>query len=318
MQIIYAYCAELGEVVTIDTARRYFACEDPPFEKYHFFCDDPHCVELKVRISGVSYREPAADAEKFIAAHYRKLDVHHPQCEWVSEEESDDIELLPGETEQAAKQRRIRRKLSDFVNVFDPYLEDEDQKLPAKGPHALPYPSGLDDDKPSPRRTHGDGSDDAGDIRTNSLERLVESYREAKGVLPFEEFRDFEIKIVRKGKVKLVDYFCHISNASLETRDRVIFGGATLVKRYGTGFSFRFFDKIKGGSVSLYIGKEAMNSYRFRKYIELILSKNEAVKYFTVYALGQLVNGKKDGNKDLIVDNLRHLVITLGPAKLAD
>lgn len=317
MRIIYAYCNELGEVATIDTARRHFICEDPPLEKYHFFCDDPHCGEQQVRISGVNYREPATDTDKFIAAHYRKLDNHHGQCEWVCDYETEDTELLSGETEEAAKQRRIRRKLTDLVNVFDPGLEDEDKKSPAKDPGVPIYLSGLDRHKISPRRRIGDISDDIGEIKTNSLERLVESYREAKSVLPQGDFRDMEIKIVRKGKIKLVNYFCHIANASTETRDRVIFGGATLVKRYGSGFSFRFFDKVSGGSVFLYVGKETMNNYRFRKYIESILSKNETVKYFTVYALGHLVAGKKAGNMDLIVENLRHLAISLGPAKSA-
>lgn len=318
MRIIYAYCNELGEAVTIDTARRHFICEDPPLEKYHFFCDDPRCGEQQVRISGVNYREPAADTDKFIAAHYRKLDDHHGQCVWVRDHETEDTELLSGETEDAGKQRRIRRKLTDLVNVFDPRLEDEDKKSPAKDPCVPIYSSELDGDKISPTRRIGDISDDIGEIKTNSLERLVESYREAKSVLPQGEFRDIEIKIVRKGKIKLVDYFCHIANASTETRDRVIFGGATLVKRYGIGFSFRFFDKVSGGWVFLYVDKETMNNYRFRKYIELILSKNKTVKYFTVYALGHLMAGKKAGNADLIVENLRHLAISLGPAKSAN
>lgn len=317
MRIIYAYCEELKEVVTIDTARRHFTCEDPPLEKYHFFCDDPHCAQQKIRISGVNYREPAAETDKFRAAHYRKLDDHHEQCEWVSQDETEDIELLPGETEETAKQRRIRRKLTDLVNVFDPRLEDEDKKPTINTPRVPLDHSRLDGHKIPPRRNTGDVADDAGDIKTNSLERLVETYREARSILPTDEFRDIEIKIVRKGKMKLVDYFCHITNASVETRDQVIFGGARLVKRYGTGFSFKFFDKVNGESVFLYISKETMNSYRFRKYIELILSKNSAVKYFTVYALGHLMTGKKAGNADFIVENLRHLAISLGPEKSA-
>jgi hypothetical protein len=315
MQIIYAYCLELEAVVTIDSARRHFICEEPPLEKYHFFCDDPHCGKQKVRITGVNYRELAADTDKFVAAHYRKLDSHHDQCAWVREDETADIERLPGETEEAAKQRRIRRKLTDLVNVFDPRLEDADKAPPTNGPRIPLYPFGPVEVWSSPTNRVRDVSDDTGEIKTSSLERLVDTYREAKSVLPPDEFKAIEIKIVRKGKMKLVDYFCHIAHASVETRDRVIFGGATLVKRYGTGFSFRFFDKVNGGWVFLYISKETMNDYRFRKYIELTLSKSKVVKYFTVYALGHLVAGKTAGNIDLKVENLRHLSISLGPSK---
>lgn len=318
MRILYAYCQELGEVVNINTARRNFACEEPLLLRYHFFCDDPHCALPKVRISGVNYQAPAAESPKFVTAHFRTWDKHHSECQW--QVDPDGVALLPGETEDEAKQRQLRRKLSDLVNVFDPTLDDDDEVgrlvRVRDNPIAL-----LDLERIHPRTRNRDIANHGvgGETRTNQLDRLVETYREAKDKLSSDDFRALEIRIVREGTLKLNEYFCHISNTSYETRDRVIYGGATLLEpRYGSGFKFKFYDKVANTTVFLYISKDKMANYRFRKYINLTLSKAEDVKYFTVYVLGRLVAGRTQGNTDLVVEDLRHLAIVLGPEKSAD
>ena len=318
MKILHAYCRELTDTVSIDIARRSFICEDPPIDKYHFFCNDPHCGKEAVRISGVNYRDPAEDIDKYVAAHYRKWDEHHPNCDWVKREKDEDIELLPGESEEEATQRRLRRKLSDLVNVFDPPTDQDDKDggsqsnvPPAQGSAAIPP---ARDTPPS----QGTSSNAPGDIRTSSLERLVETFREAKANLSESEFNTLEIKVVRQGKIKLGEYFKRIARTSLETRDRVIYGGAWQLKRYGTGFSLKFYDEIDKKPVSLYISKEQMNEYRYRRHIEYILSKDAFVRYFTVYVIGHLEPGKKEGTINLIVSDLRNLVITPGKPKTAE
>lgn len=318
MKILHAYCRELSDTVSIDVARRSFICEDPPLEKYHFFCDDPYCGKETVRISGVNYRAPAEDIDKYRAAHYRIWDEHHPECDWVKREKDKDIELLPGESEEEAKQRHLRRKLSDLVNIFDPPTHKNDEGRPAQTKTPAVQGGAIAPTESYSPHTQGTASNTPGDIRTSSLERLVETFREAKANLSESEFNALEITVVRQGKMKLGEYFRRIARTSLETKDRVIYGGAWQLKRYGTGFSFKFYDEIDKKSVSLYISKDQMNEYRFRRHIEYILSKDAFVRYFTIYAIGHIEAGKKEGTMNLVVNDLRNLVIAPGKLKIAE
>lgn len=314
-RILYAYCKELNEIVSIDTARKYFVCEEPALESYHFFCDDVNCAggAKPVRVTGVNYRVPASESAKYVTAHYRLLDSHHQLCHWNIDADSD--ALRPGETDDDAKQRRLRRKLHDLVTVFDPELAEDD----GVGRHRIQQPANLDKDVDAqgrpPRHRNGDDADNllGGYNRTNQLSRLVETYKEAKVTLTKEEFNELEIRIVNEGVLRLNEYFCRLARASYETRNRVIFGGATLVGRYGQGFKFKFYDKVANTTVYLYVSPAKMAGFRFRKYLELSLCRATEVKYFTIYALGTLVAGNREGNSDLVVDDLRHLSLVLGP-----
>ena len=109
-----------------------------------------------------------------------------------------------------------------------------------------------------------------GEIVTNNLERLVETFREAKTILPPEDFNELTIRIVGGGIVKLSQYFKRITQVALGENYCVIYGGAYFKGRYGNGFKFVFFDKIENKSISLYISPEIMEKYRFsfRRYIE--------------------------------------------------
>lgn len=62
--------------------------------------------------------------------------------------------------------------------------------------------------------------------------------------------------------------------------------------------------------VFLYVSKERMGAYRFRRYLDSLLNHKDSIKYFTVYALGRIVE-----NPSVEVDDLCHLAIVLGPAK---
>lgn len=313
-RILYAYCKELDEIVSIDTARKYFVSEEPALDAYHFFCDDANCAggAKPVRISGVAYRVPASESAKYVTAHFRLLDDHHQQCHWNIDADAD--ELRPGETDSDAKQRRLRRKLHDLVTVFDPVLTEDDGLGRPRIRLADPD-NNVDNPGRPPRDRNRDDADRllGGYNRTNQLSRLVETFKEAKATLTAAEFSDLEIRVVNEGVLRLQEYFCHLTRASYETRNRVIFGGATLIGRYGQGFKFKFYDKVADTAVYLYVSKEKMAGFRFRKYVELSLARAKEVKYFTIYALGTLIAGKTEGNSDLIVDDLRHLALVLGP-----
>ena len=316
-RILYAYCEELDESVSIDTARRHFVCEEPALSAYHFYCDDEHCASQAdpVRITGVNYRVPASESAKYVTAHYRLLDSHHELCRWNQERDAD-IGLLPGETADEAKQRKLRRKLHDLVTIFDPSLGDD---VPGK---RRPAKDGAEDGPAiAGPRTAGKPRDPdkqaGGYNRTNQLGRLVETYREARATLSQEEFNELTIRVVNEGTLRLGEYFCRLARATYATRNRVVHGGATLVKRYGRGFRLKFYDKVADTSVFLYVSQDEMAAYRFRKYLELALEQADTVKYFTVYAIATLKPGKSEKTSDLVVDDLRHLTLIPGPEKAA-
>ena len=149
---------------------------------------------------------------------------------------------------------------------------------------------------------------------------MVESFREAKDKLSIEELSAVELQVKGIGKFKLTNFFIQMRYAKVWTKQRIVFGGATLIKRYGEGLfqgvRFKFYDKVEGKPVSLYISQTMMKEYRHRKYIDSILSKANEVRYFTVYAHGHFEAAENENHGiNLVVSHLRHLAIVLGPAK---
>ncbi|MDA8149932.1 MAG: hypothetical protein M0041_02160 [Nitrospiraceae bacterium] len=316
IRITRAYCVELDRTITISEARREFLSLDPPIGKFNFLCSDEKCRAKGTRVTGVNYRESAREAIKFVTAHFRLQDEHQSDCEWVLPSvESEYIDdLLPGEKQDIAHARRTRKKLTDFIDIFDPRVDDQQQKAERSLKNAQ-SPDQGELEKNSIRAENSEISDEASLTKTNDLERLVETYLEAKSLLSYEDCRRLELRIVNSGKIRLTDYFWRLSHATLDTRNRVLYGGANLVKRYGLGFRFNFYDKINGCPVNLYIPTHTMMKYRHKKYIESILGQAPNVRYFTVYALGQLEPVPNEKFINLVVKDMRHLAIVLGPKK---
>lgn len=63
--------------------------------------------------------------------------------------------------------------------------------------------------------------------------------------------------------------------------------------------------------VFLYVSKEQMSEYRFRRYIDGILRQKDA-DYFRVFALGELALAPSGKSIDLKVNDLRQLVVIPG------
>lgn len=321
-RITRAYCIELKEVVTITQARKKFLSMDPRPIKFHFLCSDEKCRKEKIRVIGVNYKENAQELVIHRAAHFREHDSHLLGCEWEKPpEEEDSNGLLPGETEEAARKRRARRKLSNFIDIFDPSDDDDhSQDQIESGNHKNVDFNSLVE-KPCLTKKEQD-SHLPGATKTSDLERLVESFREAKETLTSKEFSELELKIKGIGKMRLAQYFQRLSTVQASTTQRVIYGGATLVKRYGKndsharGFLFQFYDKVEGKRVSLYVSQAMMKQYHHRKYIDDIISKDDQVRYFTIYVLGHFEPADDERRSlNLVVSDLRHFVIVLGPAK---
>lgn len=310
-RITHAYCVEAGEVLPITGARQFYFAR-PERGDLSFLCSTDTCRKRGVKVTGVNYRVPPQEQTKHQTAHYRAnpVDDHDASCEWVGIE-GDAGQRLPGETDLQLEERKAKLKLNDFIDVFDPTEagpeqgnEPTDEQLDAGEGGGVRRNSRSG--RPSPMR-HS----------TNSLERLVQCYREAKDELSKEEFEALTIQVKGLGEVSLQSYFRPIEWARLGVSDRVVFGGARY-KKYGAGFSFTFFDKHQGKPISLYVKPATINAYRYRRYWFELFEQAENVAYFRVYALGTLKEREDGKGYDLSVDDLRHLAIVLGPQKAAE
>ncbi|MDP5052244.1 MAG: hypothetical protein NWP69_00525, partial [Congregibacter sp.] len=243
------------------------------------------------------------------AAHFRENDkyTHASDCEWMINEEADEVDgKLPGETEKDAFLRRARRKLHDYIDVFDP--------APQQTTGGVSTGSTTEgNDATAERRGEGVGRGDnqSGSHRTSNLERLVECYRQARKELLEEEFNALRLQVVGLGDMPLSWFFKRVVYGKLGATNRVLYGGAKLVERYSTGFKLKFIDWLDSKPVFLYVSNQQMEEYRFRRYLDEIL-RLEGADYFSIYAMGELALAPSGKSINLKVSDLKQLVVIPG------
>ncbi|MGE6386472.1 ATPase [Pseudomonas sp. NPDC078416] len=310
--ITRAFCVELQEELSIVAARREYFSQEPPRARFSFLCSSEPCRALGVKITGVRYDVKPQEHPTFVAAHYRANPnyEHHADCEWVD----DAVETAAGqeaESEAESELRKVKRKLDDYIDVFDPTPKKRAERTsPTDKPDAeLP-------EKPEDVTAPADALKARQDKqnRTGNLERLVDSFRQAQASLTKEELALLTLRIPGQGEVSLRAYFRHIKFAQLNDERRVLYGGG-LVERYGTGFKFKFFDRLQGKLVTLYVSPAQMQAYRSSRYLSELLSHADEVRFFTAFALGKLVASPSGKSVSVEIEDLRHLAIVLGPAK---
>lgn len=313
--ITRAFCVELQQELSIVAARREYFSQEPPRARFNFLCSSEACRAQGVKITGVRYDVKPQDHPTFVAAHFRANAnyEHHADCEWVEAHDAADLPSVD-ESEPQTALRKIKRKLDDYIDVFDPALKvraipgpsvDGPERPAADKPSEAIAPAALIKDRQPTQ------------VRTHNLERLVDSFRQAQAHLTKEEFALLTLRIPGQGEVSLRAYFRHVKFAQVGDERRVVYGGG-LVERYGTGFKFKFFDRLQGKLVTLYVSPAQMQAYRSSRYISELLSHAEDVRFFTVFALGTLVASPSGKSVSVEIEDLRHLAIVLGPAKSTD
>lgn len=310
--ITRAFCVELQEELSIVAARREYFSQEPPRARFSFLCSSEPCRALGVKVTGVRYDVKPQEHPTFVAAHYRANPnyEHHADCEWVDEAIETTV-AQADETEAESELRKVKRKLDDYIDVFDPTINDRVKPAPPKGKPDNVAPEKADDIA-VPADTLKTRQDKQN--RTSNLERLVDSFRQAQASLSKEELALLTLRIPGQGEVALRAYFRHIKFAQLNDERRVLYGGG-LVERYGTGFKFKFFDRLQGKLVTLYVSPAQMLAYRSSRYLSELLSHADEVRFFTVFALGTLVASPSGKSVSVEIEDLRHLAIVLGPAK---
>jgi len=311
--ITRAFCVELQQELSIVAARREYFSQELPRTRFSFLCSSEACRALGVKITGVRYDVKPQEHPTFVAAHFRANPnyEHHADCEWVEEADEPQAADQVEETESQTALRKAKRKLDDYIEVFDPAIKEPSTPAPSVAkPDRTPEEKSADTTPPSDAPKNKQPTP----TRTNNLERLVDSFRQAQAQLTKEEFALLSLRIPGQGEVTLRSYFRHIKFAQPGDDKRVLYGGG-LVERYGTGFKFKFFDRLQGKRVTLYVSPAQMQAYRSSRYISELLSHAEEVRFFTVFALGTLVASPSGKSFSVEIEDLRHLAIVLGPAK---
>lgn len=312
VKVVVAYCHELERCVSIDEARKeFFYLNENERIKFNFSCSDRQCDTL---MSGVNYRVKAEDGKKYRAAHFRTPFPHKHKlgCEWLKfTEEIESPTKRENETESDFNERRARQKLNDWINYFDPAPDDDHQ-------HIVDRPPNAQLNNLANNQANGNELNDLGlqkfdrYTRTNQLQRLIDTWMDAKKNLSQEEFNLLNITIRNKGKIPLGNYITPISRDITNEYEGVIYGGAVLKKRYGKGFLLHFYDKNNDKNIELYVSKDIMNNSRSSHYVDEVLNTDN-VDYFQVFLLNSTneIRETKD-NKEVIqlkIDNLRNFAI---------
>ncbi|WP_122551031.1 ATPase [Pseudomonas viridiflava] len=313
--ITRAFCVELQQEMSIAGARREYFSQELPRKRFEFLCSNEACRAMGAKVTGVRYDVKPQDNPTFVAAHFRANPHydHHPDCEWVDADADEPVEEQVDANDPQAALRKAKRKLDDYIDVFDPTIKEPAKEKSGVEKAGSPAPPAAVSTAPVPPAEPK--APRYSETRTNNLERLVDSYRQARAELSPEEFKLLKLRIPGQGELSLRSYFRHIKYAQLGDNGRVLYGGGLVEQRYGQGFKFKFFDRLEGKLVTLYVSPAQMLAYRSSRYISELLSHADEVKFFTVYALGTLTKSPSGKSFSVEVDDLRHLAIVLGPQK---
>jgi hypothetical protein len=291
-----AHCIELGRVVGIDEARQAFT-EGTDFTAYHFECAEAACAGQGVRIAGVNYRFDAEVQPKLVSNHFRRLDDHDPICRYFSPA-ADNHTTAP-----SSGQRRARALRRDLVEEFLP--PSLGAALPATQEHG---PSAAECDQSSiKRRTRRDRI-----ASTSSLARLIDTYRVLVSSQAPNALRDHVIRVRGVGAFPMAEYVTPVYRARRASYPHVIYGGARWAKAYGQGFKLRFFDRIGGVPVFLYVSPPIAAGGRWWL---SELAHVRAGGYVTVYALGYPQRARDYAVYTIEIRSMEHLVLRMPPAK---
>jgi hypothetical protein len=317
LPITRAFCVELGRVVTITEARREFLSRIPPLGAFTFQCDDQACISTTltpVLITGVNYRFAAEEKVKYKAAHFRHEHGHRVGCRWVLDSENIGT-MQPVPAHDGAKIfKTARSKSNDLVTAFDPTIRSK--------PRTLAVATAMDEAGDGPRQRPDSAimgiglkiNSKDGETRTHDLERLVESFVEARSSLDPESFRKLSLKIKGSKQTTYREYFQQIQYCDSDTLTGITYGGVVFIQDYATGFKLSFFDSIRNYPVSLYVSKQQLRAYHYGQYLRAIVNTmRDTGRYATVYFIGKLSFNERRNQFDVAVQHLSHLCIMLAP-----
>lgn len=222
MQILEAYCEELGETIDIYAAQRaYFAQPAASRRRFTFRCSDEACRrERNPLVSGVGYHQLAEEGEKFRQIHFRAPPGHPhlPTCPWVR---ADEEERVRADAEPDGG-RRERAKATNVIDVFAPRRAEAPPR-PAAGQSATAVDAGAG----GPAEATGDGrprGPRTGQSRTSLLEKFIDCWAQFEGDALKEQYVTIEgQRLSYRQAVTQVRWIGPDTNGR-----RIVYGGARI------------------------------------------------------------------------------------------
>lgn len=217
LQILEAYCEELGETIDIYGAQRaYFAQPGGQRRRFTFRCSDLACrAACNPLVSGVGYHKLAEEREKFRQIHFRAVPDHPhlDSCIWVRDEAARTA------ADPAAGTRRERAKATDVIDVFAPRRADKPASAAApvgSAATAVTRVDGNEDNAPARPRT--------GQSRTGLLEKFIDCWAQFEGDALKEQSVTIEgEQLSYRQAVTQVRFIAPSTNGR-----RIVYGGARI------------------------------------------------------------------------------------------
>lgn len=191
MEILAAYCVELGKVVDIyDAQQAYFALPENLRTRFEFRCSDDDCrAKRNPLVSAVNYHKLIEDTEKYRQIHFRAPvgNPHLETCVWMRGHAQ---RHAVGDEALCDPQPRARRpKSTNVIDVFRPKTSDSTVDTPG-GKQGATSPE--DGDPSSAKVSSGNGGRARdGYSSTSRLERFIDCWAQYKG----DELKNHQIVV---------------------------------------------------------------------------------------------------------------------------
>jgi hypothetical protein len=315
VEILEAYCVELGRVVDIyDAQKEFFALPESRRKRFTFRCSDDDCrAEKNPLVSGVNYDKLAEDTEKYRQIHFRAPvgNLHAAACVWVMGH----AERQPsgGEGDVDREPRVERAKSTNVIDVFRPKASDSLIETSTGKPAVKPP---VDHDPIDIEEPNGSSRVRDGYSSTSRLERFIDCWAQFEG----DELKQHEVAI--EGRTLSYRQAALRPNwiTTEENGSRIVYGGARAKlwpedkpKRLYINFMDeceKFVEHERGRSLTIDIPLSRINEYRGGA---LLMKKIEQAQttdhYLKVYCWGEIKDRGQRSGYFVEIASLDNLVI---------
>jgi hypothetical protein len=325
MEILEAYCEDLGRIVEIYEAQEeYFAQPAGNRHRFKFRCSDAACrASNNPLVVGVNYHKNAEESDKYQQPHF-KSHANHPHidtCIWMVRGTGKREEIPSGEERDV---RHPRPKATNVVDIFEPRHSDTlfGAAAASAAADARPPAIALDD---AAHEAGGQAGIRTGTTTTSRLEKLIDCWSN------MEPEARRKHRIVINGRTITYHQLClRVGILSEEENGtRVVYGGAHVrawPENSPTHYYVNFIDRCDrfpeaAGDKSLTISlpiKRLKKSRRGALLTDRIEQASRPNHYLKVYAWGEIVarTGSQKGY-ELKVTALDNLVLKVVKKNLA-
>lgn len=310
MEILEAYCVELGRVVDIYEAQEeYFALSGPLKRRFKFRCSDLNCrVEHRPLVVGANYHKDAETSEKYRQPYFKSHEKHphSDRCVWV-------LSDYRKRTESSGVRRgEDAAKATNLIDVFDPRLTD----VPLRSVSAASATVSSDREVSDVSAAERGPTERTGISTTSRLEKLVDCWARIDA-----EERKACLVLVAGQELTYQQLCIHVKYLrAKESGQRIVYGGARASawpKESPTHYFINFIDSLEkfgadGANHSLTVSLPLERLERSRRGPLLLKRIRQGAlpgHYLRVYAWGEVQLRANGNGYEVQLDALDNLVI---------